>query len=133
MRASTPPSSGGVWAGSTYNARALFEDGGTIRLYVLRDESALADSFVLPGVTYAAGDTVNLRILVTGTNPTTVSAMAWTGTTAKPATWQLTATDTTAAMQTAGSVGVIGRLAGWATTPTATISVDSFVATTATP
>ena len=119
--------------GSSYTARSLLEDGGTIRLYVLRDESSLTDSFVLPGVTYAAGDRVNLRILVNGTSPTTVSAMAWTAAQPKPTAWQITATDSTAALQTAGSVGVVGRLAGWATTPTATISLDSFVATRPTP
>ncbi|MBO1031371.1 PKD domain-containing protein, partial [Tessaracoccus sp. SD287] len=90
---------------SVYSARARVEAGG-IRLYILRDETALVGSYMIPNYTYQAGDVLNLWLEVTGTSPTTVKAKVWVDGTPEPTSPNLTGTDSNAAMQTAGGVGV---------------------------
>jgi hypothetical protein len=58
------------------------------------------------GVTYTAGSTLNVRARVTGTGTTTITARVWASGTTEPANWQLSRTDTTAALQVGGSVGL---------------------------
>ncbi|MFB4354656.1 PKD domain-containing protein [Microbacterium sp. LS_15] len=104
---------------SNYSARVRFEAGGGVRLYLLRDETALG-SYLMPGVTYTPGTVLNVALSVTGTAPTTLSAKVWKATDVEPAAWQVTATDTTAAMQTAGTVGLMNTVSG-ASTLSATV------------
>jgi hypothetical protein len=68
-----------------------------------------------------------MRVLVTGTSPTTVQAKVWPTGTTEPATWQAAATDSTAGLQAAGSVGVQAYLSGSATATLVT-RFDNFVA-----
>ncbi|RWZ68389.1 LamG domain-containing protein [Labedella populi] len=72
---------------------------------------------------YAPGESITLRFEVTGTAPTTLRAKAWTGT-AEPDAWQLTRTDSKAALQAPGSVGMM-FYAGRPTTTT--LSVTDYV------
>jgi hypothetical protein len=67
------------------------------------------------GVPYVAGEAYSLRFDVTGTNPTTLQARVWVAGTTEPSKWTLTATDTTPALQAAGSPGVRAFLGGSAT------------------
>ena len=115
-------------AGSNYSARVRFEVGGGVRLYLLRDETALG-SYLMPGVTYTPGTVLNVALSVTGTNPTTLSAKVWKATDAEPATWQVTATDTTAAMQTAGTVGLMNTVSGASTLPATVFTWDDLTIT----
>lgn len=109
-----------------YSARVRFEAGNTMRLYILHGETAIGGSLVAPG-TYTAGDELMVRLQVTGTSPTTVRAKVWRSSDAEPAAWQLSGTDTTSALQTAGSVGLSTYLGGASPTPTATMSLRSLV------
>jgi hypothetical protein len=52
----------------------------------------------------------------------------WLDGTAEPGTWLLQATDTTAALQAAGSVGVWAYLSASSTNAPVTLSVDDLVA-----
>jgi len=63
-------------------------------------------SITVPGLTIPAGGKLNTRTQVTGTKPTTIRLKVWAASAAEPASWQLTATDSTAALQAAGSVGL---------------------------
>lgn len=110
--------------GSNYSGRVRFEADGTLRLYILRDETALANSYVLPGVTYTAGTVIHVTLSVTGASPTTVALKAWIDGTAEPTTWQLQGNDSNAALQSAGSVGVTVGLSGASTVGTAQVSFD---------
>ncbi|WP_449407513.1 PKD domain-containing protein [Microbacterium maritypicum] len=111
-------------AGSNYSARVRFEVGGGVRLYLLRDETALG-SYLMPGVTYTPGTVLNVALSVTGTNPTTLSAKVWKASDAEPAAWQVTATDTTAAMQVAGTVGLMNTVSGASTLPSTVFTWDN--------
>ena len=61
-------------------------------------------------VTYSAGSQLNVRMQVTGTNPTTVRLKVWPATQPEPTAWLSTATDTFAALQNPGAVGRTGYI-----------------------
>ena len=117
-----------------YRAKAKFTSTGTVLLSLVRTTSAGAETAlaadVSTGVQFAAGDQVNVRLQVTGANPTTVRAKAWEVGTNEPAAWQRTASDSTAGLQTAGSVGVLGYLSSGATNGPIVLSVDDLLART---
>ena len=46
------------------------------------------------------------RVQAEGANPTTIRAKAWKAGATEPSTWTVTATNTTAALQTAGTLGI---------------------------
>jgi hypothetical protein len=70
------------------------------------------------GLTWSAGSTLNVRVQTSGRGTTQVTAKVWTGAT-EPAAAQLTRTDTTAALQAAGSVGLAAFRPTTATAATA--------------
>ncbi|MGM1029574.1 MAG: PKD domain-containing protein [Actinomycetota bacterium] len=115
---------------STYAARLRFEPGGVIRLYLLRNEVALGGgSYVLPGA-YVPGEAIMLRLSVRGTSPTTLGAMIWRANGTAPATWQLQATDSTAALQTAGTLTLKSSVSSSSTVATTRIRYDDYRVTT---
>ncbi|WP_166408943.1 LamG-like jellyroll fold domain-containing protein [Labedella phragmitis] len=87
-----------------YAARVLVRATGDPQLQILRSGTTIK-TVTLTGAAYKPGEVVNVRVQVTGTGTSTVSAMAWTGAT-EPSSWQLSVTDSTATLQQAGSVGV---------------------------
>lgn len=64
---------------------------------------------------YAPGDVLNVRLEVRGAGSSTLNAKVWKTGTPEPTTWQLTSTDTTAALHSAGAVGICSYLSGSAT------------------
>jgi len=81
-------------SGSTMILRAQRSDGGNI--------SADLDT----GVSASDGAVAWLRVQFEGANPTTVRARAWLDGASEPQFWTLTATDSTAAEQITGAVGL---------------------------
>ncbi|TFV53000.1 PKD domain-containing protein [Blastococcus sp. TF02A_35] len=71
----------------------------------------------LAGVTYKAGGSLLVRLDAAGTGTTVLNAKAWLQGTPEPADWQTTASDSTAALQGPGGVGVAAFLSGSATAP----------------
>ncbi len=118
-----------VSGNTMYNGRLRFMPDGTVNLAIQKNvtgtETTLK-SVVMPGVTYSAGDTMNIRFMATGTAPTTLKVKAWKAGTAEP-DWALTTTDSQAGLQVAGSVGVEVYLSGTATNAPMTVSIDNFV------
>jgi hypothetical protein len=66
-------------------------------------KSTVATLTTVSGVTVSAGTQLNIRLQAEGNGTTTLRTRVWTGAT-EPSTWQLTGTDTTAALQTPGGV-----------------------------
>ena len=116
---------------SYYGGRVRFESTGALRLYALRDETALANSYVLPNVTYQTGDVVHVKVEVSGTSPTTVKVKAWLNSDPEPTTWQITSTDSASAMQVAGSVGFKASVSASSTNPTTRFIFDNYTVTAA--
>ena len=80
-------------------------------------------SQAVSGMVYAPGDVWNLRLQAQGTGSTTLRAKIWKSGTTEPSTWRLTSSDTTAALQSAGAVGIASYLSGSATNAPVKISV----------
>ena len=59
--------------------------------------------------------------------PTTLTGKVWKAGTAEPAPAQLSITDTTAALQSAGAYGIQGYLAGSATNAPVVLTVDNLL------
>jgi PKD repeat protein len=101
-----------VSTNNEYRARMVMASTGriTVQLTALRGTAspvALATAVTLPtSITYSANSQLNVRMQVTGTDPTTVRLKVWPATTTEPAAWQTTATDTGAALQAPGAVGL---------------------------
>ncbi|EAR26059.1 hypothetical protein A20C1_09269 [marine actinobacterium PHSC20C1] len=111
-----------------YQARARLQPGGAVGLQIMSGSSTVLANMTVPGLTYSAGDTLILKTSVSGTNPTTITAKLWRSGDAEPAGWQLSTTDSTAALQAAGSIGFESYLSSSAPNAPVTIRFDNFLA-----
>ena len=69
-------------------------------------ESPLGTSVVVPGLNQSANGWIWFRAQVIGSGTTTVRVRAWADGTAEPATWTFAATNSAAALQNAGALGL---------------------------
>ncbi|MEU4017142.1 PKD domain-containing protein [Microbacterium sp. NPDC028030] len=130
FRVDQAPAAGGAYVGviarqtaaGKYFARAWFRPDGAIWLVVHREGTVLLTQAV-PGMTWAANTSYSLKVSVTGTTSTAISAKLWATGAAEPANWQINATDATPLA--AGAVGLSGNRSGSATSPLA-VTFDSF-------
>jgi len=104
--------------GADYRAKVRVASTGAVAIWLVKtqggSETVLASTTVA-GLTYAAGDTLNLRLQVSGTSPSSLKVKAWTSGRSEPTSWTLSGTDSTAALQSAGSIGLYSFLSGSAT------------------
>ncbi|HLT61747.1 MAG TPA: LamG-like jellyroll fold domain-containing protein, partial [Microlunatus sp.] len=100
---------------SDYRLKVRFLPNGETHLVLARAvngaETVLHEVNV-PSVTYQAGQTLRVSFTVTGNGTTTLSGKIWVADGTEPASAQITRTDSTAALQSAGSVGLLGYLSG---------------------
>jgi PKD repeat protein len=93
-----------------YRPRVTLHANGTVSagasVVINGTESAVGTAVVVPGLTQSANSFILLRAEVTGANPTTIRVKAWANGQPEPAGWHYTATNTAAAVQTAGSLGI---------------------------
>ena len=82
----------------------------------------------MSGLSYTAGTQLNARLQVQGTSPTTLRLKVWANGSAEPTAWAATVTDSSAALQFAGSVGLRSYLSGSATNPPVVQTVRAFSA-----
>ena len=110
---------------SDYRAKVIATATGTT-LYLTRTvsgtETVLANQAV-SGLVYAPGDVLNVRLQAEGSGSTTIRAKIWKSGASEPTSWRLTTTDSTAALQSAGAVGIYSYLSGSATNGPVTLSV----------
>lgn len=90
-----------------------------------------ADTAINPNVATSipGGTPIWLRLVAQGANPTTLRWKIWADGTTQPATWNGTAVDMTAALQSAGSIGVTG----YSSSGQAAITFNGLVATPPSP
>ena len=114
-----------------YRAKVRVLSTGAVSLSLVKmigtTETALT-TVTVPGLTYVAGDTMNIRLQVVGTSPTTVKAKVWKSTAAEPGGWTSSTGDTTSELQTAGAVGLYSFLSGSATNAPVVVTYDNFMA-----
>jgi hypothetical protein len=114
-----------------YAVKLRFLAGGALSAQLVRvvgtTETALGTATV-SGISYAPGEVLWIRLQVKGTGTTDLSTKVWRQGAAEPAAWLLTRTDTTAALQAPGAVGMVVYLSGSSTNAPMTAMVDDFVA-----
>lgn len=113
-----------VTATDYYGARLRLQADGSVQLHVTRGNGSPVAGLTLPGLVFSAGDQMHVRLQVDGTGSTVVRAKAWKVGTAEPAAWQASMTDSTASLQTLGSVGLSTYLFGTATNAPVVVSYD---------
>lgn len=69
----------------------------------------------LAGGGLAAGEVLHVRVQAVGASPTTVRTKVWRDGAAEPGNWTVSVTDTTAALQNPGAIGLYSYLSGSAT------------------
>jgi PKD repeat protein len=116
-----------------YRVKVHLLASGAVGLSVIRTsstgaETALISEATVVGLTYAPGTALRIRLQVTGVSPTTVRAKVWLLAGTEPTAWAATATDVTAGLQVAGSVGLMGYLSGTATNSPVVAKFDDFQA-----
>ena len=110
-----------------YRAKIRMASNGQVAVWVTRNAAAgetVLTSATLPGVSYAAGDQLKVRLQVTGTSPTTLRVKIWKSTVTEPAAWSLTSTDSTAGFQVAGSIGMYAYLSSSSTNGPVVYALD---------
>jgi len=116
----------------SYRGSALIGSTGVVRVSVAKVvagvETALSTATV-SGLTYTPGTVLHLKLQVTGTGTTTARIKAWTGAT-EPTAWQVTGTDSTASLQSAGGVGIRGYMSASTTNGPMSVRLDNLIATT---
>jgi hypothetical protein len=126
---------GRVVGNSDYRATLRFRSDGKVALYLGRRvdgrEHTISGTYV-PGLASRAGTSVNLRLSVTGTNPTRLAAKAWPTSGKEPSDWQLSTKDGSTRLQRAGTVGLVTYLSSSASRhQVVTVADVRSVATTA--
>jgi PKD repeat protein len=105
-------------SGDRYAADArLLSTGGVsvILSRVVGSTETTLQTVTVPGLTVAPGQLIEFRAQATGTSPTTLRAKAWAVGAPEPAGWTASVTDSTAALQAAGRIGLRTYLSGSAT------------------
>jgi PKD repeat protein len=77
------------------------------------------------GLTHQAGTSLQVRAQAFGTSPTTLRAKVWRAGTEEPTTWTASVTDSTAALQAAGGIGIRTYLSSSATNAPVVASFDN--------
>jgi PKD repeat protein len=122
-----------VGSNNEYRADVRLALGGSVNLHLARvvggTETSLTAQANVPGVSFAPGTKISMRIQVTGTNPTTVRARVWLATATEPTTWGATITDSTAVLQSAGAISLTTYLSGSSTNAPVVVGVSNLSAT----
>jgi PKD repeat protein len=98
-------------ANTDYRARVRIWADGSVRLAIVSRSGTSTDTMigtedVVGGLTLAPGTAIKARLRVVGGSPTTLQAKVWAATGTEPGTWQKSVTDSTAAQQGPGAIGL---------------------------
>lgn len=115
---------------ASYRAKLRYQSGGTVNLSLIRytgSEASLA-SATITGLTVTTGQYLRLKFEIDGSSPTTLRAKLWPRDAAEPTAWTVTATDSTTALQQAGTLGIDVYASSSAGSP-ATVTFDRYTVT----
>ena len=113
-------------ANADYRAKLRVATNGVVTVWVVKTVNGVETNIAtsnIAGLTYNAGDVMNVRMQVTGSSPTQIRAKVWKGSD-EPSAWEVTGTDSTSGLQDAGAVGLYSYLSGSTTNGPVVISYD---------
>ena len=111
-----------------YRVKLRYLPDGSVQAFLVRftgSQTNLVTTAPIPGLTVAAGETLNVRFEVDGTSSTSLRAKVWKAGEVEPAAWLMTTTDNTPVLQAPGGVGVIAYLSGSATNAPQFVYIDN--------
>ncbi|MFT4258387.1 PKD domain-containing protein [Microbacterium sp.] len=123
---------GRVVGSDDYRARWLIAADGTVQTQLARGGTALVAQN-LTGFTIVPGTAYNVRVQVYGTGTTTLRSKIWAAGTTEPTAWQISTTDSTAALQTAGYTGILTYAGSGFSSLPYSIAFDDYRAIAVTP
>jgi hypothetical protein len=102
-------------ADGDYRAKVQIMPSGAVKAALYRldaagTQTALAKLVTVTGLTYQAGDVLNVRAQATGTSPTTLRAKVWPQGTPEPDGWTVSAQDSGVGLQTGGGIGFMSYM-----------------------
>lgn len=114
-----------------YRGTARVQANGSVSALIYRmngtsPETVIGTEVVIPGLSAAPGSSISLRLRTTGTNPTRLSLAVWQSASAEPAP-QVSASDSTAALQSAGAPGITAALSSRHGSSVVRFSFDDFL------
>jgi PKD repeat protein len=118
-------------ATSSYQTRVRLTPGGLTKISLSKFDGSSTETSLtaeVSGPTVAPGAKLDVRVQATGTSPTILRVKVWLDSAAEPAAWTQTITDASAALQSAGRIGVEGYLSGATTNAPIKESISSYVA-----
>ena len=111
-----------------YRPKLILNANGSVSVHagivIGGTESSLGPQVAVTGLTQVPGTFIWLHALITGASPTTINVKAWADGLPEPASWQLTATNSAAALQGVGTVGLRTYLNTTVTNAPSTVSFD---------
>jgi PKD repeat protein len=117
---------------SDYRLKVLYRADGTVQALISKVVSGTdttLKSLVIPNLTYTPGTPLRIRFVVSGTGTTSLSGTVWPVGTTEPASPQISLTDSTAALQSAGSFGIQSYVAGSSTALPVVFTYDNLSVT----
>ena len=117
---------------SDYRLKVLYRPDGTVQALisaVVSGTDTTLKSLVIPNLTYTPGTPLRIRFVVSGTGTTTLSGTVWPVGTTEPASPQISLTDSTAALQSAGSFGIQSYVASTSTALPVVFTYDNLSVT----
>ncbi|WP_143264661.1 PKD domain-containing protein [Arthrobacter sp. 49Tsu3.1M3] len=121
-----------VGTAGEYAAKVKIAANGAVTLDATRlvgGASSTLVSTAIAGLAYTVGDQLQVRLQVTGTSPTLIRAKVWKVGAAEPANWQISATDSDAALQAPGSAGLVTYVSGTAMNTPIIVRFDDYAVT----
>lgn len=97
-------------ATNDYRAKLRFYPNGDVNVTLVRVVNGAETSLVggkIQGITYSSNDVLRVRTQVIGTAPTALRVKVWRVVDPEPSGWTYQFSDSTAALQSAGAVGVL--------------------------
>ncbi|MEP7377975.1 MAG: PKD domain-containing protein [Chloroflexota bacterium] len=118
---------------SEYSAQILFASDRSISLRAQRVLNGAGTGFgnwtQIPGLSHSANTWYWFRAQFEGTNPTTIRSRVWPDGQPEPVGWTFVAADSSAALQSSGSVGLRAYNSSSATNAPVTFGFDDYLAT----
>ncbi|MFZ4893545.1 PKD domain-containing protein [Plantibacter sp. Mn2098] len=105
---------GRVVGADNYAARVWIRNNQGVQLQLMNGNTTLKAANI-DGLTYLPGTQLQVRFQAVGTSPTQLKAKVWAIGSTEPAAWQLTATDTQASLQVAGTIMLRSYISGTST------------------
>ena len=120
-----------------YRAKLIFTTTGGFQVQASKlvsgSETALGSAVTVSGLSQSAGGYIWVHAQFNGVSPTTINIRAWASGQSEPSAWQFTATDSTSALQGAGSVGLRLFLASKVSNGPVGFTFDDYAVTDLTP